>query len=202
MVDAASKLQAQMILEQANLDSLRQIYGDGNVRVRATQARIGELRSQLAKISGSSAPLPVGETGSDEQHGTLTGSDLYPPLRQLPRLAVPYANFYRQVQVQETVFELLTQQYELARIQEAKDVPVVGVIDSPGIPEKKSFPPRLMLALLLTVISSSVAAALLLAWNRWLHISVSDPRKMLAHEIYGTLHARLKGPRPQAGEPS
>lgn len=204
MVDAASKLQAQMILEQANLDSLRQIYGDGNVRVRATQARIGELRSQLAKISGSSAPLPVmGTEGAEDAPNTGNGNnDLYPPLRQLPRLAVPYANFYRQVQVQETVFELLTQQYELARIQEAKDVPVVGVIDSPGIPEKKSFPPRLMLALLLTVISSSIAAALVLAWNRWLQIGVSDPRKKLAHDIYGTLRARLKGPRPQAGAPS
>jgi capsule polysaccharide export protein KpsE/RkpR len=202
MVDAASKLQAQMILEQANLTSLRQIYGDGNVRVRATQARIGVLQSQLTKISGSSAPLPVGETGSDEQHSTLTGSDLYPPLRQLPRLAVPYANLYREVRVQETVFELLTQQYELARIQEAKDVPVVSVIDSPGIPEKKSFPPRLLLTLLLTLVSTSIAAALLLAWNRWLHISVSDPRKMLAHEIYGTLRARLRGPRPQLGAPS
>jgi capsule polysaccharide export protein KpsE/RkpR len=188
-------------LEQANLDSLRQIYGDGNVRVRATQARIGELRSQLAKISGSSAPLPeIGTTGADDEGGTGNGNnELYPALRQLPRLAVPYANFYRQVLVQETVFELLTQQYELARIQEAKDVPVVGVIDSPGIPEKKSFPPRLMLALLLTVIATSVAAALLLAWNRWLHISISDPRKMLAYEIYGTLHARLRGPRPQSG---
>jgi capsule polysaccharide export protein KpsE/RkpR len=202
MVDAASKLQAQMILEQANLTSLRQIYGDGNVRVRATQARIGVLQSQLTKISGSSAPLPVGETGSDEQHSTLTGSDLYPPLRQLPRLAVPYANLYREVRVQETVFELLTQQYELARIQEAKDVPVVSVIDSPGIPEKKSFPPRLLLTLLLTVVSTSIAAALLLAWNRWLHISVSDPRKMLAHEIYGTLRARLRSRRPQVGAPS
>jgi uncharacterized protein involved in exopolysaccharide biosynthesis len=202
MVDAASKLQAQMILEQANLTSLRQIYGDGNVRVRATQARIAVLQSQLTKISGSSAPLPADETGSDEQHSTLTGSDLYPPLRQLPRLAVPYANLYRQVQVHETVFELLTQQYELARIQEAKDVPVVSVIDSPGIPEKKSFPPRLLLALLLTVVSTSVAAALLLAWNRWLHISVSDPRKKLAQQIYGTLRARLRGPRPQVGAPS
>ena len=78
--------------------------------------------------------------------------ELYPPLRQLPRLAVPYANLYRQVQVQETLFELLTQQYELARIQEAKDVPVVSVIDSPGIPEKKSFPPRLLLAEILTLV--------------------------------------------------
>jgi hypothetical protein len=76
------------------------------------------------------------------------------------------------------------------------------VIDSPGIPEKKSFPPRLMLALLLTVIATSVAAALLLAWNRWLHISISDPRKMLAHEIYGTLQARLRSPGRQPGASS
>jgi capsule polysaccharide export protein KpsE/RkpR len=201
MVEAASKLQAQMILEQANLDSLRQIYGDGNVRVRATQARIGELRSQLAKISGSSAPLPVGgaTAAGDERSASNDGSELYPPLRQLPRLAVPYANFYRQVQVQETVFELLTQQYELARIQEAKDVPVVSVIDSPGIPEKKSFPPRLLLTLLLTLVSTSVAAALLLAWHRWLQISASDPRKVLAQQVYTTLCATLKWRRPPAG---
>ncbi|HEY3990127.1 MAG TPA: Wzz/FepE/Etk N-terminal domain-containing protein [Acidobacteriaceae bacterium] len=187
MVDATSRLQGQMILEQANLNSLRQIYGDGNVRVRATQARIAELRTQLAKIGGSSAPLPSSE--SDDHSAASSGSELYPPLRQLPRLAVPYADLYRQVQVQETVFELLTQQYELARIQEAKDVPVVSVIDSPGIPEKKSWPPRLLLAAFLTLVSTSLAAALLLAWQRWLRISASDPRKVLAQQIYGTLSA-------------
>jgi len=48
MVDAASKLQAQMILEQANLDSLRQMYGDSNVRVRAIQARIGAQPGRLS----------------------------------------------------------------------------------------------------------------------------------------------------------
>jgi capsule polysaccharide export protein KpsE/RkpR len=201
MVDAASKLQAQMILEQANLDSLRQMYGDGNIRVRATRARIGALRNQLAKISGSSAPLAVSkptEAGDARSTGS-GGSELYPPLRQLPRLAVPYANLYRQVQVQETVFELLTQQYELARIQEAKDVPVVSVIDSPGIPEKKSFPPRLLLAALLTLISSSIAAALLLAWHRWLQISSNDPRRVLASRVYSTLCTALRWHRPNPG---
>jgi uncharacterized protein involved in exopolysaccharide biosynthesis len=204
MVEAASRLQAQMILEQANLNSLRQIYGDGNVRVRATQARIGELRSQLAKISGSSAPLPVSAaTGADDEHATGDGgNELYPPLRQLPRLAVPYANLYRQVQVQETLFELLTQQYELARIQEAKDVPVVGVIDSPGIPEKKSFPPRLLLAEILTIVFTTIAAALLLAWQRWLRISSSDPRKALAQQIYLTISSTWKWRKPQAGAAS
>jgi capsule polysaccharide export protein KpsE/RkpR len=201
MVDAASKLQAQMILEQANLDSLRQMYGDGNVRVRATQARIGALRNQLAKISGSSAPLPADEStqASDARSIGSGGSELYPPLRQLPRLAVPYADLYRQVQVQETVFELLTQQYELARIQEAKDVPVVSVIDSPGIPEKKSFPPRLLLTALLTLVSISIAAALILAWQRCLQISPSDPRRVLARRIYDTFYAALRWHRPRAG---
>ncbi len=201
MVDAASRLQAQMILEQANLDSVRQIYGDGNVRVRATQARIAALQAQLSKISGSSAPLPAEQTTQSEDKGG-TSYELYPPLRQLPRLAVPYADLYRQVQVQETVFELLTQQDELARIQEAKDVPVVGVIDAPGIPEKKSFPPRLLLALLLTVIATSIAAATLLAWQRWLHISPGDPRKVLAQEIFASLPATLPRRKPRVGAAS
>jgi uncharacterized protein involved in exopolysaccharide biosynthesis len=203
MVDAASRLQAQMILEQANLDSLRQIYGDSNVRVRATQARIAALQGQLSKISGSSAPLAAEPSSeSDDDRSTGKQYELYPPLRQLPRLAVPYADLYRQVQVQETLFELLTQQYELARIQEAKDVPVVSVIDSPGIPEKKSFPPRLLLAELLTLVSTSIAAALLLAWHRWSRISSSDPRKALAQQICSTLSATWKWRRPHAGAAS
>jgi uncharacterized protein involved in exopolysaccharide biosynthesis len=201
MVEAASRVQAQMVLEQANLNSLRQVYGDSNIRVRATEARIGVLQHQLSKMSGSSAPLPAEDTTTeDNQHRAISADiELYPALRQLPRLAVPYADLYREVQVQETVFELLTQQYELARIQEAKDVPVVSVIDSPGIPEKKSFPPRMLLALLLTTVATAIAAALLLAWHRWLLVSAIDPRKILAQQIFGTLSAKLKFPRPRTG---
>jgi capsule polysaccharide export protein KpsE/RkpR len=186
LVDTAARLQAQMIVEQSGLDSLRQTYGDDNVRVRAAQARIGVLQNQLTKMSGSSAPLPTAPSRDNGQ-----SSELYPPLRQLPRLAVPYADLYRKVQVQETVFELLTQQYELARIQEAKDVPVVSVIDAPGIPEKKSFPPRLLLALLLTCFVTAISSALLLFQYRWVQVSVADPRKALAHEIGNTLRASL-----------
>ena len=193
MVDAAARLQAQMILEQSGLNSLRQIYGDGNVRVHAAQARIAVLQSELAKMSGSSAPLPAEEPAAGNDSGAgQHDSELYPPLRQLPRLAVPFTDLYRQVQVQETVFELLTQQVEMARIQEAKDIPVVSVIDSPGIPEKKSFPPRLLLSLLLTVVFTTLAAVFLLFEHRWMQVSVDDPRKALAQEIVKTLRARLR----------
>jgi capsule polysaccharide export protein KpsE/RkpR len=193
MVDAASRLQAQLIVEQSGLDSLRQTYGDGNVRIRSAQARIAELQAQIAKMGGSSKALSADDSGrANADDAASRNEDLYPPLRQLPRLAVPYANLYREVQVQEAVYELLTQQYELARIQEAKDVPVVSVIDTPGIPEKKSFPPRLLLALLITVISVVVASALVLAKHQWLQVPANDPRKALALEIGKSVQARLK----------
>jgi hypothetical protein len=105
---------------------------------------------------------------------------------------VPYANLYREVQVQESVYELLTQQYEMARLQEAKDIPVVSVIDAPGIPEKKSFPPRLLLALLIAATSVVVASVLLLAQSQWFLVPANDPVKILANQIGNTLQQHLK----------
>ena len=183
-VESQAKVQGELIAAQGELESLRQIYGDANVRVRSAEARIWELKRELEKMGGSSAPLPVAtdeqEMGQKEDHSS------YLPLRQVPRLAVPYANLYREVHVQETVYDLLTQQYELARIQEAKDVPAVSVIDAPGIPEKKSFPPRMILAVALTMASVLVASLIVVCRHYWQLIDLADPRKAFAQEVFGT----------------
>jgi capsule polysaccharide export protein KpsE/RkpR len=189
MVDAASRIQAEVLVEQAGLDSLRQIYGDGNIRVHETEARIASLQGELNRMSGTSAPLAAGVALGSQSATDANGkeNELYPPLRQLPRLAVPYADLYRRVRVQETVFELLTQQYEMSRIEEAKDVPVVSVIDPPGIPEKKFFPPRLIVALLLTAFTFGAASTLLLLREQWRSVSVDDPRKVLALKMLSSV---------------
>jgi hypothetical protein len=140
-------------------------------------------------MAGSSAPLTDESTDASSQHDD-DKDQLYPPLRQLPRLAVPYTDLYRRVRIEETVFELLTQQYEMARIEEAKDLPAVSVIDSPGIPEKKSFPPRLLLSLLLTLLSLAAASVLVLARERWSHFHYDDPRKILTADVLSVLRRR------------
>ena len=184
MVDAAAKLQGELIVGQSELGSLQQIYGDANVRVRAAQARVGSLQHKLTQLGGVSDALP---SASDAKP---LSTELYPPLRQLPRLAVPYADLYRRVRVQETVYEMLTQEYEMARLQEAKDIPVISVIDVPSIPEKKSFPPRLLVALGLTLLMTIGAAAYILARRHWAELSESDPRKALARTMYASLPRR------------
>ncbi len=191
-VEAAARMQAQLIVEQSELDSLRQVYGDENVRVRSARVRIADLQRELTKLSGTSAPLPADDSQEDTSSPALDkASAIYPPLRQIPRLAVPYADIYRRIRVEETVFEMLTQQYEIARIQEAKEIPVVRVIDSPGIAEKKSFPPRALFTLLLTLLSVSVAAASIVIRRRWRNLDPEDPRKALSQRIADDLRGAI-----------
>lgn len=182
MVDAGARVQAELLVEQSSLQSLRQIYGDSNVRVREAEARIGSLRADLEKMTGASMP----ET-EESVDGSLQGSggagELYPPLKELPRLAVPYTDLYRRVRVQEAVFELLTQQYEMARLEEARDVPAISVIDAPGIPEKKAFPPRLILTMLLTFMSFAITSIVVLMRESWATLRVDDPRRVLANNV-------------------
>ena len=95
------------------------------------------------------------------------------------------------MRVQETIFELLTQQFEMARIEEAKDIPVVSVIDPPGIPERKFFPPRLLLTLLLTFLTLAATAALILVREHWRAIDLRDPRKAFAIEVFSVVRRKL-----------
>ncbi len=162
-VDAGARLQGQLVAGESELDSLGQIYGPDNVRVRAAQARIALLRRELIRASGGA--------GSDATHP-------YPALRQLPALAVPWANLYRKVRIQETVFEMLSAQYETSRIEEAKSIPTVSVIDAPGIPERKYSPHRLLIMLVSAVTALLCAVFFLLMQRSWHEVPDLDPRKL------------------------
>lgn len=174
MVEASAKLQAQLIMAHAQADSLAQFYAPGNVRMREANAQVAELERELKKLGGSAA-----QPGEE-----LDSNALYPPLRQLPVLAVRWADLYRQVKVKETVYDLLTEQYELVRIEEVKSVPSVKVIDPPSWPEKKSFPPRLIIILALTSFAVFTAAMILVIQHRWLRLSSHDARKRLVQRMW------------------
>jgi capsule polysaccharide export protein KpsE/RkpR len=185
-VESQAKVQGALIVAQSELDSLRQLYGDGNVRVRETDARIAGLQRELAKMGGSSSQLSATQT-DDARDPERNASFL--PLRQVPRLAVPFANLYRELHVQETVYDLLTQQCEFVRIQEVKDIPAVNVIDAPEIPEKKSFPPRGLMTIGITIVTVLLVSFGLLFHHYWLLTDAADPRKEFAIEVIESMKA-------------
>jgi len=86
---------------------------------------------------------------------------------------------------------MLTGQYELAKVQEAKETPSVKILDPAGIPERKSFPPRLVIMFLGTFLASALSVVWVLGSARWEEVDPQDPRKVFVQEVAGTLKARI-----------
>ena len=199
MLDAAGTIAGEMIAAQSQLEGLRQIYTDNNSRVRSLNARVGELRRQLEKLGGAQGNGATGTNGtgaSTDQAGdpsaAKAGGGLpYPTIKSLPLLGAKYADFYRRAKIQETVYELLTEQYELAKVQEAKETPSVKVLDPAKIPERKSFPPRLVIMFLGTFLAFAVSLVWVLGSASWEDTDPQDPRKVLLHEVAGALKAHV-----------
>jgi capsule polysaccharide export protein KpsE/RkpR len=183
MVDAAAILQGQYIAARSELEGLRQIYTDSSVRVRSVQARVAELENQLMKVGGK-------DESSSLDKMTGAGS-LYPSLRKLPLLGVTYADLFRRTKVQEVVFETLTQEYELAKVQEAKEIPTVKVLDPPNLPERKSFPPRLLFMLVGTTMALGCGATWIFGRTMWEQMDPANPKLVLAQEVFSAVRSGI-----------
>jgi capsule polysaccharide export protein KpsE/RkpR len=184
MVETAAALEGHLIAAQSELEGLKQIYSDNNVRVRSTEARVNELRQQLQRLGGKA-------DSTSESDDDPAGDAPYPTMRQLPILGVPYADKLRRLKVEEAVFEALTKQYELAKVQEAKEIPTVRVLDAPVLPERKSFPPRLVIMILGTLFATIVGLVWVLGHARWQEIDPQAPGRILAEEVFHTFAAHI-----------
>src|SRR5579862_2558727 len=92
MLDIAANLQGQLTAAEAQLEGLKQIYADGNVRVREMKARIAELQRKFNELGARGTPGTAKISPS--------GAEAYPSIRDLPLLGVTYADLYRQAKIQ------------------------------------------------------------------------------------------------------
>jgi uncharacterized protein involved in exopolysaccharide biosynthesis len=179
MISASATLEGELIAAQTELEGLKQIFTDNNVRVRETQARVNELTHQLQKLGGKPASTSV------------SGPTPYPTIRQLPILGVTYEDLYRRMKVEDAVFQTLTQQYEAAKVEEAKETPSVKVLDPPQLPEKKSFPPRSVIMFIGMLLTVAAGIAWLFVREVWEGIDPRDVRKVFLKEVWADLKADL-----------
>lgn len=172
-LQSISSVQEQLIAAQAELHSLEAIYDENNVRVRAAQARIEELRSQLNDMS---AP----ESG---RANLAADAQLLPSMRKLPLLGETYSDLYLNASLEESLYEMLSKQYEAAKVEEAREIPAVRVLDPPNLPERKSSPRRMVIVICGALLSVVFAALWIVGKAIWDVMDGSDPRKLLVREI-------------------
>ncbi|MFZ0313214.1 MAG: GNVR domain-containing protein [Candidatus Korobacteraceae bacterium] len=191
MMEAASSLQGQLIAAETELKGLEQIYGPQNSRVRASSARVAELRNKLATMSG---PAGSGPAGAVPDNTTLSDNQLYPSLEQLPLLGNTYYDLARRAKIDEAIFEVLTKQYELAKVQEAKEIPSIKVLDEPVVPETKSWPPRLFIIAFGTFVALALGCAWILLAAGYQNLDSRDPRRLLVDRLIEPISSRSLDP--------
>jgi uncharacterized protein involved in exopolysaccharide biosynthesis len=174
MVDSGIKLEDQIIQARSQLAGLLQSYSEDNVRVRATRARIAELQRQIDKMMGSPE-----ETRFD------ANDSAYPSVSELPALGLAFSDLERRVREEEILWDVLTRQYEAARVQEAKEIPTVRVLDVANIPERKSSPIRSRIVILGALLSLVLAFMAVRAISVWEELDAEDERKRVVREIIG-----------------
>ena len=184
MMDAAARVQGEIIATEAELKGLQQIYSDDNVRVRTLKARLETLQGKLHGMTGKQTqPL----------------SPDYPSMSSLPILGYRYSDLYRQTKIQEAIYEFLTQQYETAKIDEAKELPSVRVMD-PAVPaERKSSPHRILIWICSVFGAMVLTACWVLGKNSWEQIPPDDSRRLLAADVGAEIRrgmAKITGRRP------
>jgi uncharacterized protein involved in exopolysaccharide biosynthesis len=192
-VEAALKLQGEVVAAQAELKGLQQIYSDESVRVRAGMARVAELRRQLDQLRGSQALNALPSDGS------------LPSIHNLPTLGVTYGELYRQTKLLEAVQLVLIQQLEVAETEEVRQLPVFRVMDPADVPEQRVFPRRTLMVTVSTLFGLIVGISLVLASDRWSKVSPYDPIKLLVADVqqrisHGVVTRSAESwPQPQPG---
>jgi capsule polysaccharide export protein KpsE/RkpR len=128
MIELMGELKGQLMAAQIQLGVTQRFAS-------ADSSEVDRLRTQISETQGRIRDLEQG-------HGERAAGDIFIPTQAVPDLGLRYSRLLRDIKVQETVFELLTQQYELAKMEEAKDSPTIQVLDPADVPERKSKPKR------------------------------------------------------------
>lgn len=137
IIEAIGSVKGTLMAKEVESETLQSYAAPSNPMVQLLNSEINGLKEKLREL---------------EQGRTVSGNrDIFIPTDRIPDLSLQYAQLLRDAKVRETLFELLTQQFELARIQEAKDSPTIQVLDSAYPPEVKSKPKRGLIVVLSTI---------------------------------------------------
>jgi uncharacterized protein involved in exopolysaccharide biosynthesis len=171
MVDAEAKLEGELIDGRSQLAALRQTYSESSNLVKAAEARTAELQREINATGG---------TPNKNGSAAAAGGSVYPTVGELPALGLTYFDLERKVTVDENLWEALTKEYETAKVEEAREIPTIHVLDAAEVPRMKSSPNRKLMILIGALISFVLACLLVLVLNHWDQMDPeAEPKKLM-----------------------
>jgi len=132
-IEAAARLKGEIMAVEVQLQVVRNFATEANPDIIALRHRIDEMRRQLSQ-------LQYGDAVNIQPAGRRELRDFAVPFSRVPEVGLELARLSREVKIHETLVTLLSQQLEQTKIAEARDIPVVQVLDWAVAAERYSWP--------------------------------------------------------------
>ena len=151
-VSAAASLRAQISAREIQMTAMRSFATESNPDLLRVQSELAGLRTELAKM---------------EKDSRLAKGDVLIPVGKAPEVSLEYIRRFRDLKYHETLFEVLAKQYEVARIDEAKDATLIQVLDVATPPERKSKPVRSLIVILSALVGLMIGIVAVLVMESY-----------------------------------
>jgi uncharacterized protein involved in exopolysaccharide biosynthesis len=137
LIESAASLRAEVAAKEVQIQGMRTYATGENSQVVQAQQELDSMRAQLARLGGS----------EDSASGGLIV-----PKGQVPEASLEYIRKLRDVKYNETIFDILARQFEVAKLDEAKQGALIQVVDPAIPPDRRSFPKRGLIVISATAV--------------------------------------------------
>jgi tyrosine-protein kinase Etk/Wzc len=138
LIESAAVLRGQIVSQEVQLQGMRSYATEDNPQVVTAEQQLAALKGQLAKLSGSDAN---------------SSSEIIVPKGNIPAAGMEYLRKLRDVRYYETIEQLIAKQFEMAKLDEARQGAIVQVADVAVPPDKRSFPKRTITVIVATLLA-------------------------------------------------
>lgn len=162
VISAMASLQGDLVSKQLELSYLSKFSARTEPGVIQLQQQIALMEAKLHQLESSGPELVTRGSG-----GGSAVQDFFPGAMKVPALRFELEQLIRQQKIKETVFFLLTQRFEAAKVDEARDTSAFQILDYPSLPTHKSRPRRLRILVTGFLLSIMAAAGVLVVAAWW-----------------------------------
>jgi len=130
-IETAAELYGRIVELEVSRERLRQFATDRSPEIMDIKSQIRALERNLAQMGYA--------TG---EHDETAKNKLFPSFSNAPEIEMRLAGLMREVEIKRSVYRVLSEQYEEAKIQEMRDTPTLHVLDWAEPPLVRSKPRR------------------------------------------------------------
>lgn len=163
LIESAASLNAQIAAKEVQIQEIRTYANGDNAQLVRAEQELDGLRAQLAKLGGSQ---------------DVSAGGIIVPKGLVPTASLEYVRRVRDVKYYDTIFNILAQQFELAKLDEAKQGALIQVVNLAYPPDKKSFPKRLLIIMVSTVLGFVLSILVAIGKTGWARLKANPETKM------------------------